>query len=108
MISLKRLMLRMMYRVLEYIDYLAEEELDEPFTISSDGKGSRAGGRCTLAEFLLHNQQGQLEKLPTAYKHWPKLPSDPTTLGIKELVDQLLTAEFDIATKKSVRFGPVK
>ena len=106
-ISLKGSTLRMRYRALEYLDYLAEEELGGPFTISPNCKGSRAGGRCTLAEFLLYNWKGNSKTPPTAYKLWPSIPSDPTTLSIKALVDKLVTAEFDVATKRGVHFKPV-
>jgi hypothetical protein len=95
------------YRALEYLDYLAEEELGGSFTISPDCKGSRSGGRCTLSEFLLHNWKGLSKKPPTGYKLWPDIPKDPTTLSIKDLVDRLVTAEFDVATKKGVHFKPI-
>lgn len=106
-ISLRWSMLKMNCRALEYLDYLAEEELGETFTISPNCKGSRAGGRCTLSEFLLYNWKGNSKTPPTKYKLWPNIPSDPTTLSIKDLVDKLVTAEFDIATKKGVHFKPI-
>lgn len=105
--STKTSMLTASRRALEYLDYLAEEELGGPFSISPNCKGSRAGGRCTLAEFLLYNWKGNSKTPPKSYKLWPNIPSDPTTLSIKDLVDKLVTAEFDIANKKGVHFKPV-
>jgi hypothetical protein len=43
-----------LHRAVYWIAYLVEESAGGPFTIAPGCVGSRAGGRCTLAEFLLH------------------------------------------------------
>ncbi|KAI8933456.1 hypothetical protein NX059_010070 [Plenodomus lindquistii] len=99
-------MLRVKSRVLEFMDYMAEEVLGPPYTISPGCKGSLPGGRCKFSEFLSYNWTGNSKTPPTGYKFWPNLPSDITTLSIKDVAERLITAKFNIATKKGVAFKP--
>lgn len=98
-VKVKGLILIIKYRVAEYADYLAEEQMNNGFEIAPDCKGSRSGGRCTFGEFLMHIWGGKQQ--PKGYKTWPKDIDKAIASGNTKLaVESLANAEFDITKPK--------
>jgi hypothetical protein len=101
-------------RVLYYMNYLAEEEYvvadgaTRTFNIAPGCTGSRAGGRCTFAEFMLYTWTGVANQVPveanrpTGYDPatWNAILDSPEDHSVADLANALTSVHTNKLTKK--------